>query len=65
VKKTRRVCFGSVSAAWATALLGNPAQAAAEFDFRLGVNTPDGHPLTLRPSARRFWTRSEGEVLGK
>ena len=36
------------SATWATTILSKPASAAAEFDFKLGVNTPDTHPLTLR-----------------
>src|SRR6201989_1214203 len=47
-KMTRRGVLGAGSAAWATTVLGKPAKAAAEFDFKLGVNTPDSHPLTIR-----------------
>jgi TRAP-type transport system periplasmic protein len=47
-KMTRRGVLGAASAAWATTVLGKPAKAAAEFDFKLGVNTPDSHPLTIR-----------------
>ncbi len=47
-KMTRRGLLGWACVASATALLAKPAKAAAEFDFKLGVNTPDTHPLTLR-----------------
>ncbi len=47
-KMTRRGVLGAASAVWATTVLGKPAKAAAEFDFKLGVNTPDSHPLTIR-----------------
>ena len=30
----------SASATWATTILSKPASAAAEFEFKLGVNTP-------------------------
>ena len=41
MKMTRRGLLGAASAASATAILGKPARAAAEFEFKLGVNTPD------------------------
>jgi hypothetical protein len=40
--------LGLASAAWASTALSKPAGASAEFEFKLGVNTPDTHPLTLR-----------------
>src|SRR5260221_9662173 len=48
MKMTRRGLLGLASAAWASTALSKPASAAAEFEFKLGVNTPDTHPLTLR-----------------
>ncbi len=45
---TRRSLLGAASALGAATILGGPASAAAEFDFKLGVNTPDNHPLTIR-----------------
>ena len=48
MKITRRDLLRSASATWATTILSKPASAAAEFEFKLGVNTPDTHPLTLR-----------------
>jgi TRAP-type C4-dicarboxylate transport system substrate-binding protein len=45
---TRREFLGAASAAWTTTVLSKPAGAAAEFDLKLGVNTPDAHPLTVR-----------------
>ena len=41
---TRRDLLGAASAAWATSVLTKPASAAAEFEFKLGVNTPDTTP---------------------
>src|SRR5215475_11638140 len=41
MKLTRRGLLGTASALTATAILGRPAQAAAEFDFKLGANTPE------------------------
>jgi ABC-type sugar transport system substrate-binding protein len=46
-KITRRRLLGAASFACAATILGGPA-AAAEFEFKLGVNTPDTHPLTVR-----------------
>jgi TRAP-type transport system periplasmic protein len=62
-KMTRRGLLGSASATWATALMGKPAR-AAEFDFKLGVNTPDSHPLTVRltEAAKEAGARSSGRL---
>ena len=40
MKITRRNLLGATSAAWATTVLSKPSSAAAEFEFKLGVNTP-------------------------
>ena len=40
MKITRRGLLGAASAAWATTTFSKSASAAAEFDFKLGVNTP-------------------------
>ncbi len=63
-KMTRRALLGSASAACAAAILTNPASAAAEFEFKLGVNTPDTHPLTIRltEAAREAGARSSGRL---
>ena len=64
MKITRRGLLGSASAALATAYLGKPASAAAEFEFKLGVNTPDNHPLTVRltEAARAIGAQSSGRL---
>jgi tripartite ATP-independent transporter DctP family solute receptor len=64
MKLTRRGLLGAASSAWATTILGTPASAAAEFEFKLGVDTPDAHPLTLRliEAARDIATQSSGRV---
>jgi TRAP-type transport system periplasmic protein len=61
---TRRGLLGAASAAWATSILTKPASAAAEFEFKLGVNTPDTHPLTVRltEAARAIGTQSSGRL---
>ncbi|MGA7804662.1 MAG: TRAP transporter substrate-binding protein [Bradyrhizobium sp.] len=61
---TRRGVLGLASAAGAATILGRPASAAAEFEFKLGVNTPDTHPLTVRltEAAREIGARSSGRV---
>ena len=63
-KMTRRGLLGTASAASAAAILGQKAKAAAEFDFKLGVNTPDNHPLTLRliEAAKEAGSRSSGRL---
>jgi tripartite ATP-independent transporter DctP family solute receptor len=64
MKMTRRAVLGAASAAWATSILSGPAKAAAEFDFKLGVNTPDSHPLTVRltEAARAIGAQSSGRL---
>jgi TRAP-type C4-dicarboxylate transport system substrate-binding protein len=64
MKMTRRGLLGAASAAWATGIIGRPARAAAEFDFKLGVDTPDEHPLTRRlvEAAHDIATKSSGRV---
>ncbi|MCA6120622.1 TRAP transporter substrate-binding protein [Bradyrhizobium sp. WSM 1704] len=45
-------------------MLGKRALAAAEFDFKLGVNTPETHPLTIRlaEAAKAVGAQSSGRV---
>jgi tripartite ATP-independent transporter DctP family solute receptor len=64
MKITRRDLLKSASAASAATLLGGPAGAAAEFEFKLGANTPDSHPLTLRliEAARAIGAQSSGRL---
>jgi tripartite ATP-independent transporter DctP family solute receptor len=61
---TRRGLLGAASVAWAATTLGKPARAAAEFEFKLGVNTPDTHPLTVRliEAAHAIGERSSGRL---
>src|SRR5260221_9948975 len=61
---TRRGFLGAASAAWATTVLSKPASAAAEFEFKLGVNTPDNHPLTIRltEAAKAIGAQSSGRL---
>jgi tripartite ATP-independent transporter DctP family solute receptor len=60
---TRRSLLGAVPALGAATILGGPAD-AAEFDFKLGVNTPDNHPLTIRliEAAKEAGSRSSGPL---
>ncbi|GAC1340288.1 MAG: TRAP transporter substrate-binding protein [Bradyrhizobium sp.] len=64
MKITRRDLLKSASAASAVTMLGRPASAAAEFEFKLGANTPDTHPLTLRliEAARAIGVQSSGRL---
>jgi tripartite ATP-independent transporter DctP family solute receptor len=64
MKITRRDLLGSASAAGAAAIFSQPASAAAEFEFKLGVNTPDTHPLTLRliEAATAIGAQSSGRL---
>jgi TRAP-type transport system periplasmic protein len=64
MKITRRKLLGSAAAACFATTLGSRADAAAEFDFKLGVNTPDTHPLTVRlvEAARAIGTQSGGRL---
>jgi TRAP-type transport system periplasmic protein len=63
-KMTRRAMLGSASAVCAAAILSYQANAAAEFEFKLGVNTPDDHPLTIRlvEAAKEAGARSSGRL---
>jgi tripartite ATP-independent transporter DctP family solute receptor len=64
MKITRRKWLGAASAAWVSSVLSKPASAAAEFEFKLGVNTPDTHPLTLRltEAAHAIGAQSSGRL---
>ncbi len=64
MKMTRRSLLGAMSGASAAALLARPASATAEFDFKLGVNTPENHPLTVRltEAAKDIGSRSGGQL---
>ncbi|WP_170991442.1 MULTISPECIES: TRAP transporter substrate-binding protein [Bradyrhizobium] len=61
---TRRRLLGTGSAAVAATMFGKPALAAAEFDLKLGVNTPETHPLTIRltEAAKAVGAQSSGRV---
>ena len=63
-KLTRRSLLGAASATAASAILGQGAKAAAEFDFKLGVNTPETHPLTIRltEAAKAIGAQSNGRL---
>ena len=63
-KLTRRGLLGAASAAWATTVLPKPASASAEFEFKLGVNTPETHPLTiwLTEAAQAIGAQSSGRL---
>src|SRR5258707_14546966 len=61
---TRRGFLGAASAAWATTVLSKPASAAAEFEFKLGVNSPHAHPLRVRltEASRAIGAQSSGRL---
>ncbi|HUL11984.1 MAG TPA: TRAP transporter substrate-binding protein DctP, partial [Methylococcaceae bacterium] len=61
---TRRGLLGAASALGAATILGTKAQAAAEFDFKMGANTPESHPLSIRltEAARDIAAKSAGRV---
>ena len=64
MKMTRRGVLGAASAGLATTILGQKARAAAEFEFKLGVNTPETHPLTIRlvEAAHAIGSQSGGRL---
>ncbi|MGN8548131.1 TRAP transporter substrate-binding protein [Bradyrhizobium sp. 13971] len=64
MKMTRRRVLGTGSAAVAATMFGKPALAAVEFDLKLGVNTPETHPLTMRltEAAKAVGAQSSGRV---
>src|ERR1700712_2807362 len=61
---TRRGLLCAAFAALTTTALEKPASAAAEFEFKLGVHTPDNHPLTVRltEAARAIGAQSSGRL---
>lgn len=63
-KMTRRRMLGTGSVALAAAMFGKPSLAAAEFDLKLGVNTPETHPLTIRlvEAAKLVGAQSSGRL---
>jgi TRAP-type transport system periplasmic protein len=64
MKITRRGVLVAASAGLATTILGQKARAAAEFEFKLGVNTPETHPLTIRliEAAHAIGSQSGGRL---
>lgn len=60
---TRRHWLGTGFAAIAATAFGKPVQ-AAEFEFKLGVNTPESHPLTVRltEAAKAVGAQSSGRI---
>jgi tripartite ATP-independent transporter DctP family solute receptor len=64
MKMTRRGLLGAASGVAAATILGNRARAAAEFEFKLGTNTPDDHPLSIRANeaAKEIASRSAGRL---
>jgi tripartite ATP-independent transporter DctP family solute receptor len=56
--------LGAAATTWAGSGLIRKAHAAAEFEFKLGVNTPDNHPLSIRltEAARAVAERSGGRL---
>lgn len=64
MKMTRRGLLGTGSGAVAAAMFGKRAVAAAEFDFKLGVDTPETHSLTIRlvEAAKAVAEQSAGRV---
>ena len=63
-KLTRRGLLGAATATWATTVLPKPASASAEIEFKLGVNTPETHPLTIRltEAAQAIGAQSSGRL---
>jgi len=63
-KLTRRGLLGAASATWAATVLPKPASAGAEIEFKLGVNTPETHPLTIRlnEAAQAIGAQSSGRL---
>jgi len=61
---TRRAVLEAASALGASAVLAKPAKAGAEFDFKLGVNTPETHPLSIRltEAAKEVGAQSSGRL---
>src|SRR5476651_689521 len=64
MKITRRGLLGATSGAFAATVLNKATSAVAEFEFKLGVNTPDTHPLTVRlvEAAKAIGAQSSGRL---
>ena len=66
MKMTRRGVLGVASAGLASTILGQKARASAEFEFKLGCNTPETHPLTgvfrLAEAAHAVGSQSGGRL---
>jgi tripartite ATP-independent transporter DctP family solute receptor len=64
MNRTRRNFIGAAVGGLAACALSRPGQAASEFEFKLGVNTPDTHPLTLRliEAAKAIGEQSSGRL---
>ena len=64
MKMTRRRLLGAASGVAASTLLGTRARAAAEFEFKLGTNTPADHPLSMRAveAAKEIASQSKGRL---
>src|ERR1700709_571593 len=60
----RKLIAAAASGMWATSVLPRSASAAAEFEFKFGVNTPDTHPLTVRliEAANAIGSQSGGRL---
>ena len=60
----RKLIAAAASGVWAASVLPRRAMAAADFEFKLGVNTPDTHPLTLRliEAAKSIGAQSSGRL---
>src|ERR1700759_4638729 len=61
---SRRRLLGAASALGAATIFAKPAKAAAEFEFKLGANTPETHPLSIRlaEAAKEIGARSSGRL---
>src|ERR1700710_1384717 len=61
---SRRKLIAAASPTGAPEFVGQPAAAAAEFDFKLGVHTPETHPLTIRltEAAKAIGAQSGGRL---
>src|SRR6195952_3599383 len=61
---SRRKLIATASGMCAASVLPRRAMAAADFEFKLGVNTPDTHPLTLRliEAATAIGAQSSGRL---
>src|SRR6185437_7698694 len=64
MKMTRRGLLAAASAGLAAGFVGKPASASAEIEFKLGVNTPETHPLTIRltEAAQAIGAQSSGRL---